>query len=171
MFACGSLSEASERIHFRNRIGTKGIEQILQESIRINGKDAEDKDVRIDTTVQEKNIRFPTDDKLYKNIIAKCYQVVQEEQLPIRQSYTRTLKKLSYNQRFRHHPTNKSKAKQADKKVKTIAGRLIRELERDLAPSSTYQADINLFKKVLAQKKTDSNKIYSLHEPDVPCIY
>jgi len=47
---------------------------------------------------------------------------------------------------------------------------LVRELERDLAPSSTCQADINLFKKVLAQKKTDSNKIYSLHEPDVPCI-
>jgi len=170
MFACGSPCEASELVHFRNRIGTKGIEQLLQESIRINGKDAEDKDVSVDTTVQEKNISFPTDDKLYKKIISKCHQIVQEEELPTRQSYTRTLKKLSYNQRFRHHPKNKSKAKKADKKVKTIAGRLVRELERNLTPSSTYQADINLFKKVLAQKKTDSNKIYSLHEPDVQCI-
>lgn len=170
MFSCGSPCEASELVHFRNRIGTKGIEQILQESIRINGKDAEDKDVSVDKTVQEKNISFPTDDKLYKKIIAKCHQIVQEEELPTRQSYTRTLKKLSYTQRFKHHPKNKSKAKKADKKVKTIAGRLVRELERNITPSSTYQADINLFKKVLAQQKTDSNKIYSLHEPDVQCI-
>jgi len=37
---------------------------ILKESIRINGKDAEDPNVNIGTTVQEKNITFPTDAKL-----------------------------------------------------------------------------------------------------------
>ena len=55
---------ASELVHFRHRIGEEGIELILKESIRINGKDGEDKDVYFDTTVQEKNITFPTDDKL-----------------------------------------------------------------------------------------------------------
>jgi len=33
-----------------------------------------------------------------------------------------------------------------------------------------HQTILALFKKVLAQKKTDSNKIYSLHEPHVQCI-
>jgi IS5 family transposase len=79
------------------------------------------------------------------------------------------MKKLLMNQRFRNHPKNKSRARKADKKVKTIAGRLVRELERKLPPT-LHQGTLALFKKVLAQTKTDSNKIYSLHEPHVQCI-
>ena len=71
--------------------------------------------------------------------------------------------------RFRNHPKNKGKARKADKKVKTIAGRLVRELDRKLAPVR-HQSRLMLFKKVLAQKKSDSNKIYSLHEPHVQCM-
>jgi transposase, IS5 family len=33
-----------------------------------------------------------------------------------------------------------------------------------------HQATLSLFKKILAQKKADSNKIYSLHEPHTQCI-
>lgn len=53
MFACGEPCEASELVHFRNRIGAAGIELILKESIRINGKDGEQQDATTDTTVQE----------------------------------------------------------------------------------------------------------------------
>ena len=73
------------------------------------------------------------------------------------------------DQRFRNHPQNKGRARKADKKVKTIAGRLVRDLERKLPPR-LYQNTLTLFKKVLAQTKTDSHKIYSLHEPHVQCI-
>lgn len=162
--------EASELVHFRHRIGENGIELILKESIRINGKDSDDSTASIDTTVQEKNITFPTDSKLHRKIIAKCKKIGSKENLPIRQSYTRTLKKLSFDQRFRNHPLNKSKARKADRKEKTIAGRLVRELERNLLPDSRYQRDIDLFKRILGQKKSDRNKIYSVHEPDVQCI-
>ena len=88
----------------------------------------------------------------------------------MRQSYTRTLKRLSLDQRFRNHPRNKWKARKADRKEKTIAGRLVRELERNLLPNSQYQSDIDLFKRILNQKKSDSHKIYSVHEPEVQCI-
>lgn len=169
-YACGVPCEASELVHFRNRIGEEGVELILKESIRVNGDDSGDVHVSVDTTVQEKNITFPTDDKLYKKIINKCWSIAEEEDLPVRQSYTRTLKKLSFDQRFRNHPKNKAKARKADRKVKTIAGRLVREVERNLPGGSKYQMDIALFKKVLAQKRNDSGKIYSLHEPDVHCI-
>ncbi|MEZ5048210.1 MAG: hypothetical protein R2766_01025 [Saprospiraceae bacterium] len=37
--------------------------------------------------------------------------------------------------------------------MKTIAGRLVRELERNLLPNSKYQLDIELYKQVLAQKR------------------
>jgi len=73
------------------------------------------------------------------------------------------------DQRFRNHPKNKGKARKADKKVKTIDGRLVSEIERKLPPS-LYQDTLALFKQVLAQKKTDTGKVYSLHEPHVQCI-
>lgn len=138
-FAAKEPCEASELVHFRKRIGEEGIELILKESIRMNGNDSNDGDVSVDTTVQEKNITFPTDAKLHRKIIRKCRQITEKEQLPVRQSYTSTLKKLSVDQRFRHHPKNKSKA---DRKVKTIAGRLVRELERNLPPGSLYQNNL-----------------------------
>ena len=169
-FIAGPPCEASELVHFRKRIGEQGIELILKESIRVNGDDSDDPHVSVDTTVQEKNITFPTDNKLHRKIIKKCQQIAEQEQLPVRQSYTRTLKKLGMDQRFRNHPKNKGKARKADRKVKTIAGRLVRELERNLSPGSLYQNDLSLFKKVLAQKRNDTNKIYSLHEPEVQCI-
>jgi transposase, IS5 family len=169
-FVAAAPCEASELVHFRKRIGEQGIALILKESIRINGDDSNDPDVSVDTTVQEKNITFPTDSKLHRKIISKCWQIAQKEQLPVRQSYTRVLKRLSIDQRFRDHPKNQSKVRKADKKVKTIAGRLVRELERNLPADSFYLTDLELFKKVLAQKRSDSNKIYSLHEPEVQCI-
>ena len=162
--------DASELVHFRKRIGEPGAELILKESIRINGDDSNDGQVSIDTTVQEKNITFPTDAKLHRKIIKKCLAIAKKERLPVRQSYTRTLKKLGVDQRFRNHPRNKSKARKADKKVRTIAGRLVRELERNLKPGSIYRADLELCKQVLAQKRTSKNKIYSLHEPETQCI-
>ena len=169
VFACGEPCEASELVHFRNRIGTEGIELIFKESIRINGKDGHEQDATTDTTVQEKNITYPTDNKLHRKIIKKCTAIADQEGIVLRQSYTRVLKRLLMDQRFRNHPKNKGKARKADKQVKTIAGRLVRELERKLPPS-LYQDTLTLFKQVLAQKKTDSNKIYSLHEPHVQCI-
>ena len=174
VFASGEPCEASELVHFRNRIGADGIELIFKESIRINGKDGQEDAVSSDTTVQEKNITFPTDAKLHKKIIAGCKQIAAKEGLPVRQSYTQVIKKLSYDQRFRNHPRNKGKARKADKKIKTIAGRLVREIERNLPVNSPdtsgYHTQINLFKKVLAQGKNSSPKIYSLHEPAVQCI-
>jgi len=98
-------------MHFRKRIGESGAELILKESIRINGKDAEDTNVNIDTTVQEKNITFPTDAKLHKKIIQKCKKIADREDIELRQSYSRILKQLSRDQRFRNHPTNKAKVK------------------------------------------------------------
>jgi len=90
--------------------------------------------------------------------------------LPVGQSYIRTLKKLAVDQRFRNHPKNHKKASKADRKVKTIAGRLVRELERNLVPDSKYQSELELYKRVLNQKKDDKHKVYSLHEVEVECI-
>jgi IS5 family transposase len=169
IFTAKDPCEASELVHFRNRIGAEGVELILKESIRVNGKGGKEDKGSIDTTVQEKNITYPTDSKLHRRIIKKCVGIAEKEGIVLRQSYTRTLKKLGVDQRFRNHPKNGAKARKADKKVKTIAGRLVRELQRKL-PAESYKTELDLFDRVLRQKRQDKNKVYSLHEPEVLCI-
>ena len=56
------------------------------------------------------------------------------------------------------------------RKIKTIAGRLVRELERKLPEQTGWQAELDLFRKVLSQTRQSKQKIYSLHEPEVSCI-
>ena len=164
---------ASELVHFRKRIGEKGIELILAESIRVNQVD-NDKDHHdtafIDSTVQEKNVTFPTDAKLHKKIVRKVLSIVRSLGLPLRQSYTFVLKRIYRDQRFRSHPKNRSKALKADRRLRTIAGRLVRELKRNLGDCHDYDSLISLFEQVLSQKRSSRKKIYSLHEPEVQCI-
>ena len=162
---------ATELVEFRKRIGAEGFALILQESIRINGKDSNDSNLSADTTVQEKNITYPTDDKLYKKIIKKCQAIAEKENITLRQSYTRTLHSLSILQRMKHKKQGGVVARKANKKVKTIAGRLTRELERKLTTEglNRWGVDLQLFTQVLMQKRSDSNKIYSVHEKDVQC--
>jgi IS5 family transposase len=161
----------TEIIEFKKRIGEEGVELIFKESIRINGKDSDDNNLSGDTTVQEKNITYPTDDKLYKKIILKCRKIAKQENIKLRQSYKFKVKSLSIIQRFRRNKGGDLKARKASKKIKTIAGKLVRDLERKLSDIAlnTHSVDLSLFKKVLLQKRSDSNKIYSLHEPEVKC--
>lgn len=164
--------DPSDLTYFRNRIGEKGVEKIFEQSIKLFGKVALEKEVVIDTTVQEKNITYPIDAKLYRKIIETCHKIAESEQIKLRRSYSRTVKKLILAQRFATHPKNHNKAKKAQKQLKTIAGRLVRELGRKLSQEALrgYKAQLALFEKVLKQEKKDKRKIYSLHEPEVYCI-
>lgn len=164
---------ASELVHFRKRIGEKGMELILAESIRVNQQD-DDRDHHdtafIDSTVQEKNVTYPTDAKLHKKIVRKVLSIVKSLNLPLRQSYTFVLKRIYRDQRFRNHPKNRARALKADRKLRTIAGRLVRELKRNLRGNHDYDRLLELFEQVLSQKRNSKEKIYSLHEPEVRCI-
>ena len=164
----------TELVAFRQRIGEPGVELILQESIRVN----EPPDnhnfgsvVSVDTTVQEKNITYPTDDKLYKKIIKKCWIIADEESIDLRQSYTRVVKQLSNLQRFKRTKYGAKAARKANKKIQIIAGRLVREIARKLplAILGSHLPALKLYQSVLSQKRGDSDKIYSLHEPNVKC--
>ena len=164
---------ASELVHFRKRIGEQGIELILAESIRVNDDKSDDEHhdtAFIDSTVQEKNVTYPTDAKLHKKIVGKVLQIVKKLNLPLRQSYTFVLKDIYRDQRFRNHPRNRKKSIRADKRLRTIAGRLVRELKRNLGEKREYDELLSIFSKILLQRRTSSHKIYSIHEPAVQCI-
>lgn len=164
----------TELVAFRQRIGEPGVELILQESIRVNQPPEEGNDdlvVSVDTTVQEKNITYPTDDKLYKKIIKKCWIIADKESIDLRQSYTRVVKRLGNLQRFKGTKQGGKAARKANKKIQIIAGRLVREIARKLPLTSLgiYLPSLKLYQRVLAQRREESDKIYSLHEPHVKC--
>lgn len=164
--------DPTEFIHFRNRIGKEGAEKLLKVSIQLFGKEAQEKEVLIDSTVQEKNITYPTDAKQHKRIIEKVNKIARQEGIILRQTYTRTLKQLMIDQRFHNHPKRKKKAKAALRKIKTIAGRQVRDIERQFTPSQQqkYKELFIILNKILSQQKGDKNKVYSIHEPEVSCI-
>jgi IS5 family transposase len=162
----------SDMVYFRKRVGTAGLERILAASIQIHGESAKEAEVIVDTTVQEKNITHPTDVKLYSRVIEYCWRIADEEGIALRQRYSRVRKKCLYLQRFRKSKVRFKQAIRAEKKLKVIAGRLTRELLKKI-PSSRfkqYAPDFDTFIRIVHQKKTDKDKVYSVHEPDVQCI-
>lgn len=171
-FQWESPCHPTDLVLFRKRIGEEGAQNILQISIALHGKKAQEREILIDSTVQEKNITFPTDSKLYKKIADKCVAIAEEEGVKLRQSYRRTVKKLILDQRFRNHPRNFKKAQRSTRKLKTIAGRLVRDLGRKLPQGvlTYYDELFDIFNRVLDQTRNSPNKIYSIHEPQVYCI-
>jgi IS5 family transposase len=162
----------SDMVYFRKRIGEKGLERILAASIKVHGESAKEEEVIVDTTVQEKNITHPTDVKLYSRIIEHCWRIADQESIKLRQRYSRVRSKCLYLQRFRKSKVRFRDAIRAEKKLKVIAGRLSRELMRRLPKRvfAAYAEKFDIFFQIIHQKKSDHEKIYSVHEPDVHCI-
>ena len=92
--------------------------------------------------------------------------------LPLRRTYAKEIKALKLICRFAGHPKNRAKARKAVNRLKTIAGRLARELQRKLPVSALegYSKEFSLFSKGLSQQRGGKNKLYSLHEPHVYCM-
>ena len=105
-------------------------------------------------------------------MIDKCNEIAKKENLTQRQTYTRTSKQLLRDTHFAKHPKRKKKALRAQKKLRTLAGRQIRELHRKLSAERLkhYQEQLEMYQQVIQQKRTGKNKIYSLHKPFTCCI-
>lgn len=122
--------------------------------------------------MQEKAITFPTDAKLYRKIIVQCLKIARANSIQLRRTYAKEIKQRKLECRFAGHPKNRAKARKAVKRLKTIAGRLVREIERKIPPEAlqTTANSFALFHRALQQKRGDKQKIYSLHEPHVYCM-
>ena len=95
----GFPCDPSEVTHFRKRIGKDGAERILASTIDLHGNKA--KEVVVDTTVQEKNITFPTDTKLAAKIVRGGVKLANKHGVKLLQSFERTVAKLLPTQRGR----------------------------------------------------------------------
>ena len=160
---------------FRKRIGESGAEKIFKISMLVNAAEITEKElnqVMIDSTVQEKNITFPTDAKLYRKIIDRVLKVSRREHIVLRRTYTREVKALKLKVRFMNHPTRMKEGKKAVKRLRTIAKAMVNDMARKMNDMqlSCYREDIELYRRVIRQERSDKDKVYSLHEPEVECI-
>ena len=127
----------------------------------------------IAATVQEKNITYPTDAKLAIKIINRLNKLAKAYGIQQRRTFFKEVKNLRLAIRHFRHVKRRAKAKKALKRLRTIAGILIRELRRTLPKCSLFehhQKDFLFYERVLEQQPQDKNKIYALHEPAVYCI-
>lgn len=165
--------DSTELVKFRQRIGKEGFELVFQMSVALHGRAALEDNVNIDTTVQEKNITYPTDSKLAIKIINRLNKLAKEKGIQQRRTYVKEVKNCRLAIRNFRHPKKRVKARKALKRLRTIAGILIRELRRGLSAHDLFEQHQKAFlfyERVLAQQPKDKHKIYSLHEPDVYCI-
>jgi IS5 family transposase len=167
--------DPSDFVHFRKRIGEEGMKKIFKQSIDLFGADAikqEVKEVRIDTTVQEKNITFPTDRKLCEKAIAYFLRIAGKEGLSLKRTYGREIKRLRYQLRFVKRPRNVRKQSKALKRLQRIAMKIHHDLDAQLKGGQIerHERVMKIILKVLTQQRADHQKVYSIHEPEVLCI-
>lgn len=168
--------DSSSMTKWRNRIAKSGAEELLKQTIEAGLKlkvitPQHFENVNVDTTVQVKNVRFPTDARLYYRCLARLVKAAKENGIVLRQTYTRNSKKLLILQQRYAHSRKFSLSRQCTKKLKTLFGRVLRDIQRKLInPSSNLAKLIEVATKIYNQKRADKNKIYSVHEPETACI-
>jgi IS5 family transposase len=99
--------------------------------------------------------------------------MAKEEEICLRRSFRRELKNHLRTIRFSRSIRDRKKVSAASRRLKTIAGALLRDIERKLSGkgiSLPRREELDLYHRVLSQERHTKNKIYSLHEPEVLCI-
>ncbi len=168
--------DPSSMSRWRSRVGEAGAGELLKETIEAGLrleiiKPSELRRVNVDTTVQEKHIRFPTDPRLYDRMRQRLVAAARSEGVSPRQSYVRVGKRLLARQSRYAHAKQFRRARGCTRKLRTILCRVIRDIERKLPePGERLRDLLALAKSLHRQKRNDKGKLYSVHAPEVECI-
>ena len=168
--------DPSSMTRWRKRLGEAGAEQMLRATIEAGMRmrvirTTELKRINVDTTVQTKAIRFPTDARLYQRMRERLVKAARAEGFIIKQSYEHVGRRLLMLSSRYAHARQMKRARACTRKLKTQLGRVIREIERQSeTPSGKLAKLLETAHQIHLQQKHDKNKIYSVHEPEVECI-
>jgi transposase, IS5 family len=125
--------------------------------------------VSVDTKVQTKDVRYPTDARLYDRARERLVNSARKAGLSIKQSYERVGRKLVMMSGRYAHARQMKRSRRCVRKLRTNLGRVIREIERQSVTES-LRTLLDKSKRIHAQKRGDQEKIYSVLEPEVACI-
>jgi transposase, IS5 family len=127
--------------------------------------------VYVDTTVQPKNIAYPTDAALTDTIRRSLIRLTDESGIKLRQTYRRLGRRsLQLHIRLKH-ANDHIGARKHLRKLRTYLGRVIRDIKRKVVnPSGKLAHLLDLAEKIYSQRTATKNKVYSVHAPEVQCI-
>jgi transposase, IS5 family len=172
--------DRSSMTRWRNRMGEERLQALLQESLSVATKTGAIKPselsrVIVDTTVQPKNVMFPTDARLLNRAREKLVRLAKLRGVVLRQSYARVGKFALIQQQRYAHAKQFNRAKRMLKKLRTYLGRVIRDITRKIEGDSGLEAGFEqlllLARRVHEQQQRQRGpKVYSLHAPEVECI-
>jgi IS5 family transposase len=187
-FFCGEeffqhrlVFDRSSLTRWRQRMGEEKLQALLQESLSVATKTeaikpADLNRIIVDTTVQPKNVMFPTDARLLNRAREILVRLAKRQGVRLRQSYARVGKfALIKHQRYAHAKQFK-RANKALKTLRTYLGRVIRDIARKIEGDGWLKEVIfgpilSLARRVRDQKQHQRGpKVYSLHAPEVECI-
>ena len=161
---------------WRKRVGANRLVELLEETIalakregHVSKRDLER--VNVDTTVQEKNITYPTDSKLLYRALQKLVGAARSRSIELRQSYLRVGKIAAVKASRYAHARQYKRMRRSLRKLRTYVGRLIRDIRRKTSHLDPALATLlTRADRVRQQQPHDTHKLYSLHEPEVQCI-
>ena len=173
--------DRSSLSNWRKRMGEDKVKALLQESLAVAAKTGAVKPAQlsaviVDTTVQPKNVMFPTDAKLLNRAREILVRLARKHGVTLRQSYARVGKfALIKHQRYAHAKQFR-RANKALKKLRTYLGRVMRDIGRKIEGDAwltevVFGPVLSLAGRVRDQKAHQRGpKVYSLHAPEVECI-
>jgi IS5 family transposase len=173
--------DPSSLSRWRKRVGAERLEKLLEATIHTAlamkaVRPQEFEKVNVDTTVQEKAIAFPTDARLYHKMRVALVRRARSLGIPLRQNYRFTGKRLLAKQGRYATARQMKRAAKMTRRLKTILGRVVRDVERKAAKNQGQIADepmrelVALAERLLEQTRTSKNKVYSVHAPEVECL-
>jgi len=171
--------DPSSMTRWRKRIGEKGCELILAETIQTGlrskaVKESSFKRVTVDTTVQPKAIRYPTDNRSYNRGRERLVAMAKKCGLKLRQTYVRLGPRALRKAGAYSHARQFKRARKQTRKLKTYLGRVYRDILRKILPDpelhDEFSDELLLTEQLLKQTRKSKNKLYSLHAPEVECI-
>jgi IS5 family transposase len=163
-------------VKWRQRVGPKRLEVLLKETLDTARREKlltknHLARVNMDTTVQEKNIAFPTDARLYHKMRVRLVREAKRRGIKLRQTYKRLGKQALIKQSQYARARQGRRARKMTKKLKTYLGCVVRDIARKSDPTDeTLRELLARANRLLEQERDSKGKLYSVHEPDVECI-
>src|SRR5215469_9750932 len=171
--------ERSDLSHWRKRLRDK-LELLLAESLRVAHEAGalRTKDlarVTVDTTVQPKNITFPTDAKLLHAAIKGLTRLARKHGVRLRQSYLRIAKRAAMMAGRYAHAKQFNRHRRQLRLLRTRLGRIIRDIRRNIGGKADLEAvfewPLTRANQIRSQQQRQRGwKLYSFHAPEVECI-
>jgi transposase, IS5 family len=153
---------------WRNRVKDSGLETLLEETIKAGLemkviKKADTQKLVVDTTVQEKNITFPTDAKLCFKAREKLVDLASNLGIKLRQTYRRLANRLWLCKAVMRNQGSLAKPKKNKRSLKTFLAELYVTLKIKLETISCYglsfQSCLTLLKISILKLKTARTKL------------